>query len=357
MYKQFMSIRYRYIRSHLSALFMTLVTLLSSLLLIYVIFTPQWLTGQSIFLFIGLYGVLAIITSFYVGFKSSGDMREKLDSLSVLITQFANGHYDSRVYFNEKDEFARIWDEMNRLGEKLQNQVRSLQRLAEEKSELAKTAHKSAVIEERQRLARDLHDAVSQQLFALTMLSEAASKQIEVNPELAKKQMKEVTQAALHSQAEMRALLLHLRPVHLSGEPLAEGIHQLIEELQQKSTLSFDVFISPDLFLPDMIEEHIFRILQEALSNILRHSFATEVKLNINQKSDEVSVHLADNGKGFDMRTSMDKKASYGLKTMKERSDEIGGTFIIRSNVNEGTYIDMNIPYQKNMMIAEGERQ
>src|SRR5699024_10345480 len=104
-------------------------------------------------------------------------MREKLDHLSVLIIQFTHGNYDFKLYFNEKDEFARIWTEMNELGEKLQNQVKSLQRMADEKSELAKSAHKSAVIEERQRLARDLHDAVSQQLFALTMLSEAAIKQ------------------------------------------------------------------------------------------------------------------------------------------------------------------------------------
>src|SRR5699024_5619824 len=182
MYKKFTSVRYRYIRSHLSALFLTLVILLSILLSIYVLFNPEWLTIQSIFLFMGLYVGIAVILSFYVGFKSSGDLREKLDYMSVLITQFANGNYNSKVYFNEKDEFARIWGEMNELGEKLQNQVKSLQRMADEKSELAKSAHKSAVIEERQRLARDLHDAVSQQLFALTMLSEAAVKQIDVNP-------------------------------------------------------------------------------------------------------------------------------------------------------------------------------
>ncbi|HLR51895.1 MAG TPA: sensor histidine kinase [Candidatus Avamphibacillus sp.] len=346
MYKQFISVRYRYIRSHLSALFLTLVILLSILLSIHVLFNPEWLTIQSIFLFIGLYLVLSIIISLYVGFKSSGDMREKLDHLSVLITQFANGNYDSKLYFNEKDEFARIWTEMNELGEKLQNQVKSLQRMADEKSELAKSAHKSAVIEERQRLARDLHDAVSQQLFALTMLSEAAIKQIDVNPSLAKEQMIDVTQAALHSQAEMRALLLHLRPVHLSGDPLEKGIHKLIDELKQKCQIDFHVSISSELNLSEMMEEHIFRIIQEALSNILRHAFATEVRLDIIQKPDEVFVYIADNGKGFDINNNQNKKASYGLKTMQERSEEIGGTFIVRSNINEGTYIDIKIPNQ-----------
>src|SRR5699024_10296636 len=164
---------------------------------IHVLFNPEWLTIQSIFLFIGLYLVLSIIISLYVGFKSSGDMREKLDHLSVLITQFAIGNYDSKLYFNEKDEFARIWTEMNEMSEKLNNQVKSFQRIADEKSEVAKSGHKSAVIQERKRLARDLHYAVSQRLFAFTMLSEAAIKQIDVNPSLAKEQMSDVTQAAL----------------------------------------------------------------------------------------------------------------------------------------------------------------
>src|SRR5690625_5012655 len=346
MNKKFNSIRYRYIRSHLYGLFLTTVTLLSILLTIHVVLDPKWLSVQSIFLFILLYIGLAMFISFYVGFKSSGDMREKLDYLSVLITQFSNGNYDSRVYVNEKDELARIGNEMNELGEKLQNQVKFLQRMADEKSELAKTAHKSAVIEERQRLARDLHDAISQQLFALTMLSEAAVKQIDTHPNLAKQQMTDVSQAALHSQAEMRALLLHLRPVHLSGQPLEKGIHKLIDELKQKCQIDFHVSISSELNLSEMMEEHIFRIIQEALSNILRHAFATEVRLDIIQKPDEVFVYIADNGKGFDINNNQNKKASYGLKTMQERSEEIGGTFIVRSNINEGTYIDIKIPNQ-----------
>ncbi|MUK90093.1 sensor histidine kinase [Ornithinibacillus sp. L9] len=344
MKQRFASIRYRYIISHLNALFLTTVTILSILLTIYVLFSPNWLTSESIFLFIALYISLAFIFSFYVGFKSSGDLKERLDYLSVLITQFANGNYSSRVYSKEADELARIGNELNELGEKLQNQVKSLQRMADEKAELAKTAHKSAVIEERQRLARDLHDAVSQQLFALTMMSEAAVKQLESNPNLAKEQMKDVAAASLQAQTEMRALLLHLRPVHLSGDPLPKGITKLINELKQKSQIDFEVRIDEDLVLSETKEEHIFRIIQESLSNILRHASATEVTLNVTKRSNELFIHIRDNGKGFDVSNDNERKTSYGLKTMRERSEELGGTFTIRSNVNEGTYIDIRIP-------------
>lgn len=287
--------------------------------------------------------------SFYTGFKSAGNhLKNTLDSLSILITQFSNGNYQSSVQFPEGaaggDELLRIGNELNELGGKLQNQVKSLQRMADEKADFAKSAHKAAVIEERQRIARDLHDAVSQQLFALTMMSEASIKQLEKNPILAKEQMKEVAAAALQAQTEMRALLLHLRPVHLSGDSLATGIHKLINELKQKSQIHFQLNISEELQLSNTIEEHVFRIIQESLSNILRHANASEVRLLISKKSKELFVHIQDNGKGFEVAKNNDRKTSYGLKTMRERSEELGGTFIIRSNPDEGTYIDIRIP-------------
>ncbi|OZU87935.1 sensor histidine kinase [Virgibacillus indicus] len=344
MRKRFSSIRYVFIHSHLSGLFTTMVTLLAILLSVYVLAEPDWLTASGIFLFIALYLFLGLIISLYTGFTSSGNMKSRLDSISVLITQFANGNYNSSVRFEEDDEITRIGNELNELGKKLLDQVKSLQRMADEKAEFAKSAHKSAVIEERQRLARDLHDAVSQQLFALTMMSEAAVKQLEKNPQIAKTQMEEVAASALQAQTEMRALLLHLRPVHLSGEPLTKGIHNLVNELRQKSQLNFKVEMDEELALSETTEEHVFRIVQESLSNILRHANAKEVNLNVSQRSKELFIHIRDDGKGFDITNNTDKKTSYGLKTMRERSEELGGTFTIRSNKDEGTYIDIRIP-------------
>lgn len=341
---RFTSLRFRSVRSHLYGLFLTTIILLAVLLSVYVLISPPWLAHESIFLFISMYVILATVIALFVGFHSSGHIIDRLSHLSVLITQFANGNYKSRVHFNEKDEITRIGNEMNELGMKMQNQVKSLQRMAEEKAEFSKLAHKSAVIEERQRLARDLHDAVSQQLFALTMMSEAALKQIEQQPELAKEQLTEVVKAAHHSQAEMRALLLHLRPVHLSGDSLAVGIAKLIKELEDRSKIQFVLTIGEDLELSESIEEHVFRIIQEAFSNILRHANATEVKLSIKKHPRELFVHINDNGKGFSVDEKTNTKASFGLKTMQERTEELGGTFSIRSRLEAGTYIDIRIP-------------
>lgn len=341
---RFSSVRYIFIRSHLYGLFLTTVTLLSILLTVYVLFSPSWLTVQSIFLFMSLYILLAAIISLYTGFKSSSTMKQRLDAMSLLIAQYANGNYEMTIHFMENDELSRIANELNELGTKLQNQVKSLQRMADEKADFAKSAHKAAVIEERQRIARDLHDAVSQQLFALTMMAEAATKQFDKKPELAKRQIEDVSVAALQAQTEMRALLLHLRPVHLSGDTLKEGVEKLVVELERKSPIDFKLAIEDELTLSDTIEEHVFRIIQESLSNILRHANASEVDLTIMKRAKELFLHIRDNGKGFDVTKDSTRKTSYGLKTMRERSEELGGTFIVRSNNDEGTYIDIRIP-------------
>ncbi|MFB4167101.1 histidine kinase [Virgibacillus sp. JSM 102003] len=344
MMKKLSSIRYMYIRSHLYAVFLTTVILLSVLLSIHVLVGPEWLSALSVFVFILLYVLVGLIISVYAGFKSSGEIKERLDYLSVLITQFANGNYQSRVYFNESDEITRISNEMNELGEKLQNQVKSLQRMADEKADFAKSSHKAAVIEERQRLARDLHDAVSQQLFAITMMSEAALKQLDIDADVAKTQLRDVADSALKAQTEMRALLLHLRPVHLSGDPLPIGVKKLIDELKQKTNMNFAVAIDEDIQLSETTEEHVFRIIQESLSNTLRHAAASEAKIEAFIRSNELFLHISDNGEGFNVEEDTDRKTSYGLKTMKERSEELGGTFTIRSIKGEGTYLDIRIP-------------
>lgn len=343
-FTKFSSIRYMYIRSHLYALFLTITILLALFLTVYVVTKPNWLTVPAIFMFIISYLIIGFFISLYESIHSSGTIIERLDHLTVQITQYANGNYQSKIYMNEKDEIARISHDLNELGERLQNQVNSLQRMADERADLAKTAHRAAAIEERQRIARDLHDSVSQQLFALTMLSEAAIQQISQNPEKAKKQLQEVAKAGLTAQTEMRALLLHLRPVYLSGDSLETGIWKLIDEMKQKTKLTFQVSMADGLSLPETTEEHVFRIVQEALANILRHANATEVRIAIAQRDKELFVHIHDNGEGFEVKDSSEHKASYGLQSMCERAEELGGTLYVKSSINSGTYIDVRIP-------------
>src|SRR5690625_7159066 len=97
----------------------------------------------------------------------------------------------------------------------------------------------------------------------------------------------------------MRALLLHLRPVYLSGDSLPKGIARLVAELREKSELHFTVQIHDDLALSSTIEEHVFRIIQESLSNILRHDHATAVTLEINKRTNDIFININDYKTGF----------------------------------------------------------
>ncbi|WP_175072885.1 sensor histidine kinase [Terribacillus sp. AE2B 122] len=344
MLKKLNSIRYSYIKTNLRTLFLNAILLLGILLSIYVLLEPMWLSVQAIFTFFLLYLLLHFITSVVIGFQDSKEIKDRMDYISLFITMVANGNYQAKIVDNSNDEIARIGKDLNELTDKMHTQVKSLQRLADEKAELAEGAHRAAAIEERQRLARDLHDAVSQQLFALTMMSKAGMKLFDKNSEAAKDKFTEVSQIAQQAQTEMRALLLHLRPVHLSGDSLSSGVRKLVDELKQRTQLIFHIQIEETMELSKSVEEHLFRIIQEALSNTLRHAEASEVTVELLTRGMDVAVTIQDNGKGFDTTAMQQRKTSFGLKSMQERCEELGGTFMLRASVGVGTQIGLRIP-------------
>jgi two-component system, NarL family, sensor histidine kinase LiaS len=345
MFKKLTSLRFQFIRSQFYTIYFSLLVIAFLLFFIYSVFSPTWLKLEAIFLTIGLIVIVMTPVAIYVSSDHASNLKDRIDGISILISHLAKGKYTARIYDKEYgDEINHIANELNELAEKMQNQVKSLQRMADEKTDYAKEAHKVATMEERQRLARDLHDAVSQQLFALTMMSQATVKLLERDPEKAKEQMEEIASMALQAQTEMRALLLHLRPVHLSGETLQSGLIKLVEELKQKCNIIFTLDLDEINGLSSGAEEHLFRIIQEVLSNILRHANATKVTIELKERTEQIYLYIRDNGIGFDVEEKLDNKTSYGLKTVKERAEELGGTCSIRSKKGEGTYIIIRIP-------------
>ncbi|MGR3763447.1 sensor histidine kinase [Rossellomorea sp. NS-SX7] len=295
----------------------------------------------SIYLTLALFLIL-ISMSVNFGFRTSYTFKGRIDDISTFVTLLRSGKFSARIESHEYDELGMLADELNQLAKYIQEQVKSLQRLADEKSELAERAHGAAVMEERQRLARDLHDSVSQQLFALNMLSSAAYKSMGDHPDKAEGIIRQVADIAAKAQGEMRALLLHLRPIDLKGEGLCEALTILIQELKEKTQLEIEATLDGIENLSKGTETHMFRIIQESLSNILRHSEASKVKIMTEKKEGFVTLYISDNGIGFNIREN--KMTSYGLQTMRERAEEIGGNFQIRSKEKEGTYIDLRIP-------------
>ena len=231
---------------------------------------------------------------------------------------------------------------MDAVSNVIHSQRKSLQRITNERAEAQDQLIQERVVQERQRLARELHDSVSQQLFAASMLLSAVTESND-DPE-AKKPLLQIERMVQQAQLEMRALLLHLRPAALKNKSLAEGLEELLVELKEK--VLFDIrYRLEEVSLSKGAEDHLFRIAQETLSNTLRHAQATEVDILFVERDGLAIFRVQDNGVGFEDIDG--KSGSYGLQNVKERAIEIGGTCKIVSVPSQGTIIEVKLPAEK----------
>ena len=214
---------------------------------------------------------------------------------------------------------------------------------AVQKAENQSLVKEEALIEkERKRIARDLHDTVSQELFAAHMILSGVSQQaLKLDREKMKTQLQSVAAILETAQKDLRVLLLHLRPVELEEKSLVEGIQILLKELEDKSDL--EVSLKQNVSkLPKKIEEHIFRILQELISNTLRHAQASCLDVYLYQTDVEVQLKVVDNGIGFQLGSLDD--LSYGLRNIKERVEDMAGTVQLLTAPKQGLAVDIRIP-------------
>ncbi|MCO7124927.1 sensor histidine kinase [Sporolactobacillus shoreicorticis] len=333
-----------------TARFQFIVSFFSSLLLFAAMQIFFWFVPSDHALLIS---ALSFFCSFLIQFvletnaltKDYRLLLDHLDSIDLFVKTLSSGKLSARMNVESGGAISHVEQSLNELADKIDTQVKSLQRLVDENVQMNVKVKNEAVTAERQRLARDLHDAVSQQLFALSMLASAAEKTIHSNPDLAAENIADVSDIARKAQGEMRALLLHLRPVRLNNESLDRGLERLIRELDGKTMIHFEASIDPVPGLTKGVENHLFRLSQEALSNALRHSEATRVVLSLHEKDQLVTLTVFDNGQGFDPK--QEKVASYGLKTMKERAEEIGGHFMLATHEGEGTSIHIRVPIHR----------
>lgn len=214
---------------------------------------------------------------------------------------------------------------------------------AVQKAENQSLVKEEAIIEkERKRIARDLHDTVSQELFAAHMILSGVSQQaLKLDREKMQTQLQSVAAILETAQKDLRVLLLHLRPVELEDKSLVEGIRILLKELEDKSDLKVSLKQNVTK-LPKKIEEHIFRILQELISNTLRHAQASCLDVYLYQTDVELQLKVVDNGIGFQLESLDD--LSYGLRNIKERVEDMAGTVQLLTAPKQGLAVDIRIP-------------
>ncbi|MCR8846018.1 sensor histidine kinase [Paenibacillus sp. SC116] len=281
---------------------------------------------------------VTILFAFYQGYKT----KRRIELLRESMVLLEKGNLSRPIPQLGTDELGQLAEQLGRVSERWEDQVTSLQRLSTNNAQLAEQARITAIIEERQRLARELHDAVSQQLFAISMTATAVKRTLSRDFDRAERQVELIEEMASVAQSEMRALLLHLRPVHLEGKGLIQGVQELVRELQLKVPIEIQCEVDDDIQLLKGVENHLFRIIQEAMSNTLRHSKAERMEIRIQNREDHVRLMIRDNGVGFEWQDS--KQTSYGLRTMQERVHEVGGSIQFVTAPKKGTRIEIRVP-------------
>lgn len=288
------------------------------------------------------------LMSFFMSLWMSAVVRSRESSATRYVKQLVEPGFSMKKKKNVSFTLKKALTQANDL---IETQRTSLQRMTHEKAEANDKIIQERIIAERQRLARELHDSVSQQLFAASMLLSAVTEQEETLG-TSKPTLQQVEKIVQQAQLEMRALLLHLRPIALKNSTLAQGLTDLIQELQQKVYFDIDYRIE-EIVLSKAEEDHLFRIAQEALSNTLRHAKASEVELLLINRENVGILRIQDNGKGFNLEE--DKSTSYGLRNIAERAVEIGCSYKIVSVPGEGTIVEVKVPLgnKGNTVMAE----
>jgi len=202
-----------------------------------------------------------------------------------------------------------------------------------------------ATIQERTRLARDLHDAVTQTLFTSTMMADSALRQWENKPDKAYQLLKQVHQLTTGALAEMRVLLLELRPNTLVNVSLDQLLQQYALSLQARGQMKVDLTMDPVPILAPDVKIALYRIVQEALNNITKHAGASEVEITIENLQDRLVLTVEDNGRGFDL--AQVAPISLGLSRMRERTEGIGAALSVESKIGAGTTIQITWPIQE----------
>jgi NarL family two-component system sensor histidine kinase LiaS len=282
------------------------------------IYLPAYFVGYLLFGgMIGLIGGIGTARKFNLRFSKLARATEK----------WSQGDFSMPIDDTAKDELGQLAQQLNGMAEQLQLLLRARQKLA--------------ALEERNRLARDLHDSIKQQVFAISMQISATKMLLkEKSPELhagVEVSIEEAERLVRQTQKELTALVQELHPIALEGRNLASALETMLAGWSRQSSIAVDFQASGELELAPHIEEAFYRVAQEALSNILRHSQASRVQVDLQAQDGRATLSICDNGCGF--LSAASNGNGIGLLSMRERMQALGGSIEIRSVQMKGTTV------------------
>jgi signal transduction histidine kinase len=252
----------------------------------------------------------------------------------------AKGDIIGAFYLTEKEGAAGFDD----ADEKVITVLAAHAAIAIENARLFEASRELSVIEERNRLARELHDAMTQNLFSLSLTAEAAGGLVRTDPGRAEAEIDHVRRLARETQAELRSLIFELRPPRLEADGLVATVGKDLEVLGRAHGLKADLRVHGAPKLASTAEVELYRIVQEALNNAVRHARAESVAVDVDATDGTVTITVRDDGVGFDPAARAIRERRLGLTSMRERAESLGGTLTIESAPRSGTTVLVEVP-------------
>ena len=263
------------------------------------------------------------------GVVISSGITRRLRRITQATAAWSRGEFQVAVFDRSGDEVGQLAHDLNRMAGQLQTLLAARQELA--------------VLEERNRLARELHDSVKQHVFANALLVRAARKLMSRDPDKAQAHLADAEQLADQAQQELIALIRALRPAAIADKGLAAALRDYASDWERRMGVAVEVRVQGARSTPLDLEETLFRVAQEALSNVGRHSDAQHVELYLAWSEEQLRLTIHDDGRGFDTEHSVGK--GVGLASMRERIQALHGTLVVSSSDNgAGTTVEAWLP-------------
>ncbi|HYF92672.1 MAG TPA: histidine kinase [Symbiobacteriaceae bacterium] len=290
-------------------------------------------------------GLAVALVGALAGLMAARTLKLRLWEAGDMAGRIARGDFGARLQVGPDDEVGWLEVQLNEMAGHLERAVGDLRTLADQNRHLAEEAGRGAALEERAKLARDLHDTVNQQLFVLAMRAAAARKRLEkagtapdLVPELAN--LEELSRQA---HGEARKLILQLRPTTLEQQGLGPALAEYVKAAAAKESWEVVDEIDHSIRAGGKLGENLFRVAQEALNNVSKHARAGKVRVTLERHEDSVMLQVRDDGEGFDARAGV-RPTAVGLAGMQERVEALGGTLRVKSSKGEGTEVTVQVP-------------
>ncbi|WP_317967060.1 sensor histidine kinase [Paenibacillus sp. CCS19] len=286
--------------------------------------------------------LVLLLVSACFGYWTAQTIQRRVDALHIALKQANNGNWAIRMPLSGARSFEAVHVEFNEMAATVEERLKVAQLAGEEQVMREKASNEEAVQEERKRLARDLHDTVSQQLFAIHMSASSLPKLLELNPDRAADVMGQLIEMSTLAQKQMRGFIAQLRPMELEGRSLQQALDRWFPDYCRQNRLQGELDWRLQEPLSEAKDHQLFLIIQEAMANIVKHAHAQHAVLSLSETEHQIMMTLQDDGVGF--RPGEVRVGSYGLSTMRERAQKLSGDVILFSKPGGGTRIRVTIP-------------